>query len=254
MDWKGGAPSKAKHQRRAALRPSTAFPSPTDQPARPLPPPQVAAFVGTHLYDAPSGTLRRAYTNGPSEVAAFADDYAYMVSGKTGLLCASDRRRMLCAAAAATGSGLPAGVSPVLPPYCATLSAAAVHGCGAARVLPAGLLELYFATGDAAHLHWASELQAKMDELFWDEVRAEEKRRVGAWQGPRSCMSAGAGPAQPAAQPAAHPPTRLPTHPPAFPICAGGRSLLQQHSGRPLNQDAAEGGCCCTANAGLHAA
>ncbi|PSC67095.1 spermatogenesis-associated 20, partial [Micractinium conductrix] len=32
------------------------------------------------------------------------------------------------------------------------------------------LLELYFATGDAAHLHWASELQAKMDELFWDEV------------------------------------------------------------------------------------
>ncbi|PSC70426.1 spermatogenesis-associated 20 isoform B [Micractinium conductrix] len=74
---------------------------------------QVAAFVGTHLYDAPSGTLRRAYTNGPSEVAAFADDYAYMVSG---------------------------------------------------------LLELYFATGDAAHLHWASELQAKMDELFWDEV------------------------------------------------------------------------------------
>jgi uncharacterized protein YyaL (SSP411 family) len=32
----------------------------------------------------------------------------------------------------------------------------------------AGLLELYFATGEAENVRWAMELQKKMDELFWD--------------------------------------------------------------------------------------
>lgn len=34
---------------------------------------------------------------------------------------------------------------------------------------PQGLLDLHGATGDVAHLHWALQLQAKMDECLWDE-------------------------------------------------------------------------------------
>ncbi|PRW45152.1 spermatogenesis-associated 20 [Chlorella sorokiniana] len=42
---------------------------------------KIAAFVRQHLYDAPTRQLRRAYTDGPSSVPGFADDYAYMISG-----------------------------------------------------------------------------------------------------------------------------------------------------------------------------
>jgi len=39
-------------------------------------PAQIASFVRQHLYDASTRQLLRVYTNGPSSVPGFADDYA----------------------------------------------------------------------------------------------------------------------------------------------------------------------------------
>lgn len=72
---------------------------------------KAASFVRTQLYDTQTGLLYRSYMRERSSVKAFADDYAYTITG---------------------------------------------------------LLDLYAATGDTEHLQWATELQGKMDELFWD--------------------------------------------------------------------------------------
>ena len=51
--------------------------------------PQAARFARAHLYDEASGRLRRAFMRGPSAVQAFADDYAYLISGLLDLHSAS---------------------------------------------------------------------------------------------------------------------------------------------------------------------
>ena len=51
-----------------------------------------------------------------------------------------------------------------------------------------GLLELFQASGDPQWLEWAIELQARQDELFWDDV---ERRMVQHdRQGSDRCWSA----------------------------------------------------------------
>jgi len=73
---------------------------------------KIANFVKTEMYQ--DGKLLRSFRNGPSNILAFATDYAFMIRG---------------------------------------------------------LLDLYEASGDFQWLSWATELQEKQHELFWDEEK-----------------------------------------------------------------------------------
>jgi uncharacterized protein YyaL (SSP411 family) len=42
---------------------------------------KVAKFIRTNMYDEKEGILQRSWNNGPADIAGFADDYAWMVSG-----------------------------------------------------------------------------------------------------------------------------------------------------------------------------
>ena len=161
---------------------------------------QVASFVRQHLYNAATRQLRRAYTNGPSAVPGFADDYACEQPYLTSCGCAHAAVQPLAEGSAPPGAGHP----------WLTTSAAPSHACAD---MVGGLLDLYSATGDVAHLQvpllapparhrkkqlqppaallpcrmaasevrarapaaprapatqWALELQRTMQELFWD--------------------------------------------------------------------------------------
>ena len=75
---------------------------------------RAAEFIERELYDAATGVLYRSWREGRSDIAGFAEDYAYLIQG---------------------------------------------------------LLDLYEAGFELRWLRWAKKLQAKMDQLFWDESR-----------------------------------------------------------------------------------
>ena len=80
--------------------------------------------------------LRRSFCDGPSAAAGFADDYACMISAWR-----ERAARLRCS--------------------CNQLTRARV-------VASAGLIELYEARGDVAHLRWALSLFDTLFERFWD--------------------------------------------------------------------------------------
>jgi uncharacterized protein YyaL (SSP411 family) len=76
---------------------------------------RAAEFIERELYDAATGVLYRSWREGRSDIAGFAEDYAYLIQG---------------------------------------------------------LLDLYEAGFELRWLQWAEKLQAKMDQLFWDDSGA----------------------------------------------------------------------------------
>jgi uncharacterized protein YyaL (SSP411 family) len=42
---------------------------------------KAAKFLQTELFDKTSGTMKRVYREGPGDAPAFADDYAFLISG-----------------------------------------------------------------------------------------------------------------------------------------------------------------------------